>query len=276
MARAYHEHPIFRFSSVARPVDARYPTNKAVLAMMFVALIAGGAWGLVDGVAISGAVLRGVSLAVTVFGSWALGRELDPDRNATAFVGAALAVAAVVVVGDADLWTLMAAIPLTRVVNRTVGPPAKISDLVAVLGLVALAMFTDGRWSLGVTAVVALLLDASLRDGRADRWAFAAVAAAMVGAFHFQTGLSVTVPEQLSVVGGVLAVGVVALVTMPSAKSECDLPDNTLVPTRVTAGVGVALVLFVVAQLETGQLAAAGVAAAIVAMLPGRLLRLKS
>ena len=272
MARAYHEHPIFNVSSIGRPVDARYPTNKAVLVLLLVALLSGIGWGWGEGLDLATALLRGVALAVTVFGSWALGRELDPDRNATAFIAAALAVAAVVLFGTADLWALMLAIPLTRIVSRTVGPAAKTTDLLAVLGLVAIAVFVDGRWSLGVAAVVAIALDASLPRGQIKRWGYAGAGVVILAGFHFHRGIDVSVPEPLYFVLGIVVLTVVALATMPKTESPCDLPDHTLVPVRVTAGVALALLLFVVAQLETGALAATGVGAALLALLPGRLL----
>lgn len=270
MARAYHEHPIFRLSSIGRPVDARYPSNKAVLLLMLVALLAGIGWGWFEGLAPTAVLLRGLGLALAVFASWALARELDPDRNATAFIAAALAVGGVVLLGTADLWTLTLAIPLTRIVNRTVGPAAKASDLVAVLGLVAAAVFLDGRWSLGIAAMVAMALDATLARGQKDRWGYAVVAAVIVAGFHMRRGVDVSLPEQTALVLGVVALTVLALATMPKAESPCDLPEHTLLPTRVTAGVVLALVLFVTAQLESGGLAATGVGAALLALLPGR------
>ncbi len=272
MARAYHEHPIFKVSSVGRPVDPRYPSNKAVLLLMLAALLAGIAVGWFEEQDLTAALLRGLALAATVFGSWALGRELDPDRNSTAFIASAVAVAAAFMLGTADLWTLMLAIPLTRIVNRTVGPAAKTSDLLAVLGLVAVAVFIDGRWSIGVAAVIAMALDASLPRGQVDRWAYAVVGALIVAGFHVQRGIEVSVPEQLYVVLAVVVLTTIALMTMPKTESPCDLPTHTLVPKRITAGVALALALFVLAQLETGGLAATGVGAVLLALLPGRLL----
>lgn len=272
MGRAYHEHPIFSVSSIARPVDARYPTNKAVLLLLLVALLAGIGWGWSEGLGLATALQRGLALAATVFGAWALGRELDPDHNATAFVAAALAVAAVVRLGTADLWTLMLAVGLTRVVSRTVGPAAKTSDLLAVLGLVAAAVFVSGRWSLGVTTVVALALDASLPQGPNNRWGYAGIGVAIVAGFHLQRGIDVFAPEQAGVIAGVVVLAALALATRPQTEAPCDLPNHDLVPVRVTAGAALALLLFVVAQLETGDLAATGVGAALLAMLPGRAL----
>ena len=57
LARAYHEHPIFRLSSIGRPVDARYPSNKAVLLLMLVALLAGIGWGWFEGLALTAVLL---------------------------------------------------------------------------------------------------------------------------------------------------------------------------------------------------------------------------
>jgi len=88
------QHGLYRFTSIGRPLDPRYPTNRAVQVLMPIAALVGGgvAWfGGVDAKGIAFAALGGL---LVVFGCWALGRELAPDDNPGAFIGMAFAFAA--------------------------------------------------------------------------------------------------------------------------------------------------------------------------------------
>ena len=93
---AYHR--IYKYSSIGRPLDPAYRTNKAVLVLMPVGAGLGAvtAWlGGQPGVQI---LLQAAYFLLIVYGSWALARELDPDDHAAAFIGLALALFAALTV----------------------------------------------------------------------------------------------------------------------------------------------------------------------------------
>ena len=73
----------------------------------------------------------------TVFFGWAYVRELAPDDDAAAFIAVAIAVITWFVFGPSDLFLVTGALLFARMVSRTVGPPAKLSDTVLAIGLVA-------------------------------------------------------------------------------------------------------------------------------------------
>ena len=59
------------------------------------------------------------------------------------------------------------------------GPPAKMADLLGLTIVFGVAVIVFERWSLGIVLIVALILDATLSEGRRDRFIFAGL---MVGA----------------------------------------------------------------------------------------------
>ena len=155
-------HRIYRYTAVARPVDPRFPTNKAVLLVApIVALLAALLTMLgFGGADTPGAAALGAVLAA--FGAWAVTRELSPDDDPAAFVAMALAVVAAVWFGPYSALPLFVALFLTRIVNRTTGTHARWTDsvLVTVFVMWASAKLSDPL--LGLAACIAFFLDASL------------------------------------------------------------------------------------------------------------------
>jgi len=107
------------------------------------------------------ALMQGGQLAGVVFLTWALGREVDPDANHVAFLAIVPAIVLTVLVGTPDFSLLFLALLLLRVVNRSIGRPAKLVDSLLVLGL-ASWLARSGAWYGLVSAAVAFLLDSVL------------------------------------------------------------------------------------------------------------------
>jgi hypothetical protein len=148
-----------RFSGLARPLDLAYSTNRWIGAASLAILAAG--W-LLRG-AISGDWLASgawASLAaLAVFLSWALCRELDPDRERIAFLASGLALLGIAITGLPDIAGLFAILLTIRVVNRTTGSAATALD--------GLALFALTFWIAlgGVWLYLALACLASIFDG---------------------------------------------------------------------------------------------------------------
>ncbi len=179
---------VYRVTSIGRPLDPNYPTNKAVLFLMPLAgLIAGAAAGLrgADAPQVGLGALTG---ALVVFGAWALGRELAPDHHAVAFAGMTFAFIAFVVVGSPSLILLFATLFLVRIVNRSVGWPARLTDSITVFLLIVWVLYSTRNVLLGVVGALAFLLDAVLRDAKRQQFAFAVLCLAASGAWAFQHG----------------------------------------------------------------------------------------
>jgi hypothetical protein len=269
------EPAFYRLTALGRPIDPKYPTNRAALVGGAVALVAGAVWGWVDEGTFAAAGLLAVAAAVTVVGAWALGRELDPDGPHTAFIAIAFALVPLFLFGDSDLWTLLPAIGLARVVNRSVGPPAKLLDLVGVTAVIGVAVLLAERWSLGVVATLAFIFDAALPGGRRDRYVFAALTAATVGvAWVLHGGLPLSLPRHGFGLGALIIAVALTIATLPPLESVTDVPGHDLHYRRVQGGVAIVLLLVLIAQFEPAStLPASGAIGCLVATVAGRITR---
>lgn len=169
-----------RYSSIGRPVDRRYPTNRAIASLSLVAAILGFAIRRFAGVPSPEAFVGGVTLAIAFFLAWAIARELDPDHDLSAFVAAALSVIPHTTLGRPDLAALLLVLLSLRIVNRTVGPAAKPLDTVIVLALVGVAVWR-GHLALAGAAAAAFALDAILIPSHRIHVAAAGASLAMLG-----------------------------------------------------------------------------------------------
>jgi hypothetical protein len=239
---------VHRITSIGRPLEPGYATNRAVLFLMplagvIAALVKAAGGG-------SGAVIAsaGVVAALAVFGTWALGRELAPDRNASAFVCMALGFGVLFVAESASLLTLFVTLFLVRIVNRSVGLPARLTDSIVVVSLVFWAVYDlSGPW-FAVVAAMAFCFDAMLPEAHRRQLLFAIVCLAGFWLWNWQVGsdgVDIAAPGLRSQ----LAVSVVTLgflITIARTKAVASLADATakaLTPARVQAGMLVALLM---------------------------------
>jgi hypothetical protein len=153
-----------RITALGRPLDPTWATNRAVMVLAPMAALATWVRALLDG-GLASPLTVGVLGGVAAFLGWALGRELDPDRQSVAFVAMALAWLAFVVEPRTSLLLPVVALVLARLVNRTTGLPATWFDTVGAVVLVGWAVGETGNPLLAVGAHMAFVLDAALPDG---------------------------------------------------------------------------------------------------------------
>ncbi len=227
-----------------------YPTNRAVLLITPLAgLVAAVLAGLRGAGLLDMAITSLVGIAVA-FGSWALARELAPDDEPAAFVSMTFAFATFLVVGSPSLLLLFSCLLLVRIVNRTVGLPAHISDSFVVAGLTLATMYATRSPLLGSVAALAFALDAMLRDPLRRQWIFAALCLAGTGlwAARFGTGI-----DDLAKPAGVVLwlVAATSLIYAASylrtgqVESVGDVTGVTLTLSRVRAGMLIGLLVAV-------------------------------
>ncbi len=171
---------LYRVTSIGRPLDPSYRTNLAVLVLMPVAALVAAVAAAIRGDGLGAIAAQALVGPTAAFGAWALARELAPDDNPAAFVSMALAFAASLTVASPSLLLLFATLGMVRIVNRTVGPPARLTDSLVVLGLILATAWITRSPVLPVVGAVAFALDASLEDGTRRQLAFAVLA--LVGA----------------------------------------------------------------------------------------------
>lgn len=244
-----------RFTHLGRPVGLAYPTNVAIAVLSVATLIAVSLWQLLylhSG--FMAALLQGGQLAGVVFLTWALGREVDPDANTVAFLAIAPAVVLVVLVGAPDFSLLFLALLLLRVVNRSLGLPAKRGDSLLVLAL-ASWLACSGAWYGLMCAAVAFLLDSVLVNPLPrHRWFGLAAAVGAVWSQSRFLGVSQSWP---GFVTGMVAAGGIGLLLLmlftPSPRSVGDLLAVPVNWKRLQAARIVGFILALFAVLSQGM-----------------------
>lgn len=198
------------FSSLGRRLDPAYTSNRGIAAFSGLVLAAAIVIEALRGRPILSALVFGVVAGVTVFLAWALTRELDPDHDVSAFLGAALALIGVWVAYPPGLLALFLVLLLLRLVSRSTGLSAQPTDS-AVIALLAALLTWGGAWFLGVAAALAFLMDARLEPGHRPQY-FVSMAMILVVASYLVTsepGLGLA-PE-LAVGGAMWAVAIIPL-----------------------------------------------------------------
>jgi len=204
--------------TLGRTLDPGLPAHRALLALMagafLIALVA--FWGLGQSGAAS--ALDALRLSAVVFFAWALGRETDPDHNASAFVAVPIAMAGLLLLRSPDFLLLLWVLLLCRLTNRSVGRMSAWGDDVA-LGLLAAALVWRGYGAVGWMFAATLALDGILRPRRKVHLAGAVlVASAMVPLWVLRRpALPPTDPATILGNGWVWAVIAVAILSFPGA-----------------------------------------------------------
>ena len=147
-----------KISAIARPVDLSFLTNRAI-ALVTAAIVVGDFLRrLFTGSDLLWSAWAAAGLGLTVFIAWALCREIDPDRDYSAFVAAGVALVGTLLWGVPELAVLFWILLAVRMVNRTTGLPATAIDSIAVLTLATWLAFRVW-WPVGALTAVAFLLD---------------------------------------------------------------------------------------------------------------------
>ncbi|MEX2467210.1 MAG: hypothetical protein WD995_09880, partial [Gemmatimonadota bacterium] len=246
---ASSQEPIHRFTSLGRPLDPSWPSNLAVLLLMPLAALAVGFFG--SGTPGLGGTPRAWAAALgagVVLGAWALGRELAPDDQRAAFVAMAFALAALLAVPGTSLLLLFTTLVMVRLVNRSVGLPARSLDGLALLLLTGWSMVATGSPGVGLVGTAAFVVDAALPGGLRRQWWFAAMSLALVGVLtgmglaSFEPSLVVTMPFLFAAIG-VGAVFADVLIRTRGVRATGDATDAPLSVRRVQWGMAIALAM---------------------------------
>lgn len=249
---------LHKFSALSRPIDPRYPTNLAIVAA---SLAAGVVAALVAAANDESALIAGFISAGSVFIAWAIGREIDPDHNTAAFVGAGLAFGLSFFAGMPNFFALGAVLVLTRLISRTVGPPARLIDTLAALTACGIVIFTS-TWTFGLMAAAAFMMDGVLPDPHRRHFIAAALVAVMMGARLVL--VEINNPQALSPMLTaaeliIIALFLVTMVRTTAVHSTNDAYNEPLSVHRVQASMGLALMagLVMLWHGETGMMAMA-------------------
>lgn len=236
---------VYKYTSIGRPLDPTYPTNLAIMLLTPLGGALAGLLALLNGSDLGQAAQAGFFAAAALFLGWVLAREIDPDRELSAFVAAGFAFGATLFAPmPPQLIALAALLILTRIVNRIVGLPARITDSIPALLLTLAAIFVSDQWVFGLAAVVAFALDAVLVRPLRLQWVFAGLALLGTVVYVGTNGAGAigtfTLPLLLAAL--VIAAGyVVNIVTTRRLTTPCDATGDPVYTVRVQAAMMVTL-----------------------------------
>ena len=264
---------LYRITSIARTLNPRYPTNLAVLLLLPPAAGVAGAMAFMRGSGLPDIAQAALFGAVAVVAAWAFARELAPDLERLAFPSMLLTFGAFLTVESSSLLLLIATQFLVRIVNRSVGLPARVIDSVFVAVLTVWSAWGGAFPGLGLVGALAFGLDASMAERLRRQWFFAGICLAATWFCLDRQGLSWT-PETLpATAAGLLLIVTVAYgLTVRRTRRVTSLGDATGMPlssARVRAGMAVGL-LAGLQSLTRGQagLEAAALVWAVLAAVP--------
>jgi hypothetical protein len=239
------------------PLDPSYSTNWAIALLTAVVAIVSTIVQLLTSMGLLESILWGVGAGLSVFLAWALARELDPEHDLSAFVAVALMLAGLWIYGLPELLPLLWMLVTLRLVNRVVGPPAKISDSLLELGLGGWLAW-QGQWIFGLITGLAFLLDGLLPVPLRRQLAFAALALIVTAVAILAGGTPTrsTIPAlSLPSMAAVALTSLLFLVVILDSRHVQAVTDTTqhpLMPIRVQAGQVLALMTGILAAWWQG------------------------
>ncbi|MBW3544764.1 MAG: hypothetical protein KY428_04045 [Bacteroidetes bacterium] len=133
--------------------------------MLVAFLLAGASYYFVLEGYLPNAAIYGSRIALVIFLSWALARELQPDAPWAAFVAVVLTAAGVWYWPDPHLPLLFFILLILRLLTRTTGVTARGADIVLLLAFTGWLLY-NGHLLAGVLATAAFWLSSRLPKGR--------------------------------------------------------------------------------------------------------------
>jgi hypothetical protein len=188
-------------SALGRPLDPRYLSN--VVAAIG-ALATGIAFFLIAAVTDEPVAASPVGAAGAVFLAWAIAREIDPDRNQSAYLAMPIAFIASLFLAPSLLLGFGILVG-TRLVSGTVGLRLKRFDLIALVGIGALM----GLGWASLAGVVAIAAGTLVADGFSRRAGVTALLTTIVAVVTLWVRSVELVWESPGLAGVIMAAGLV-------------------------------------------------------------------
>jgi hypothetical protein len=243
-----------RLTSLIRWLDLRLWSNRFIAAATVLVSILRFAYGRYEGASNVDAGLDAARLGAGIFLAWAIARELDPDRPASATV-ATLIAAAFLLSGAPDLSALVALLASMRVALRSTGKPPTVLDPIFLAILAVLCSTRTTGVPAAASLAIALALDSHLPEPAGARrgvWGIVVALAAGAGAVHFGTLTASWKPPGGVELAGLVIVGVALLALRVPRPTSADDRRKPLSLRRLVAATALAVTTGAAAVLLVG------------------------
>jgi len=189
-------HPAMKITGLGRPLDFKYPGNWDIFILTIAVTGFGIVFQLIWGLGGIQSVLWGLGAGLSVFLTWALGRELDPDHIVSDFIAAGITLIGLFIWGIPSLIFLFWLILAVRILNRTTGKSSTILDTLFFIGLGAWLSYRVS-WIAGLFTAAVLFSDSLLPQGKKRQLVFGVVSlgassAALIFGKDFKIGMNLS------------------------------------------------------------------------------------
>jgi hypothetical protein len=154
-----------QISSIGRPLDIKYKTNKAIVIITIANFFIGFLFFGLKQLELLNVFFGGIIFGLSFFICWAISREIDPDNPISAFIGLIPLFFLLLFYQNPDLIILFWLLLSLRIINRTTGLPATKLDSIGLL-IFGLLLGYYINWIFGFLTGLVLFLDLKLIDGR--------------------------------------------------------------------------------------------------------------
>ncbi len=228
-------------TNIGRTVDFHVASNRNIVIFSLIVMALIGAYRLLTGMSLGDVVINALGAGVFTFLAWAVGRELDPDHDITAYLAAG------VMVGMLFAWPLPRLLSVgillaaLRVVNRSTGLAPHQADALMLMIGAGVTVALDGYWVVGALVALAFALDSILPQPAGPRSLMYAgvtlvltIIASVVAGLDFWQ-FETTVPVLLALVFISVIYGAWLWRPQPALVAVGDLTGEPLQPRRVLA-----------------------------------------
>ncbi len=166
---------IKHFTALGRPIVFDSITNRLIAYITLAVLAVAFIYQVRTAVPTLEALASSAGLAFAVFLTWAIGREIDPAYDWSAFIALPATVAGLFILGPAGVLPLFFILLFSRIVNGTTGVQAKIGDSLLLI-ILAVLLFTNETISAPLILAAVFFFDALCEPPNRKQYAFAVVA----------------------------------------------------------------------------------------------------
>jgi len=199
-----------------RPFEPADFWNRAILILSVIA----GSVGALLTVALDRELFLAVQAGATTFLSWALVRELDPDRQVSAMASAVVGGASALVGLPTAILPFAALLVTSRLIVETTGRRPLPTDLAALAILATVISYTPLGWVMGFGLAIAIFIDDRMAVEH-SRHALLAALAAAVGSSVVVT-LVGALPESLPTIRPLLVSGMGLLALLAAIREPVE------------------------------------------------------
>lgn len=222
-------------SGIGRPLNLKYPTNRAIIYIVLSSLILGILAKLAADESFKAGIVWAFRFSTVLFLTWAIAREFDPDSNTSAFISIILILIAILLFKLPALLPLFWLILITRILNRITGITPKPLDLAGVIVLTIFISWPE-LWVFGLLTSLVLFVNSWMDDKKKMGTLLFIIVITPILVLLFITGDEYLIKTELptEIIIAVAAFTTLIIPVICTTNSLNTLTDITKVPISVT------------------------------------------